>query len=66
MASPYIPRAIRSHTHIVTDQEEQVPDIWADQYVDVWPLLEVTFASTYLPHDERNCLILYNIGKPSE
>ena len=42
MASPHIHAQDDSTLTLYTGQEEQAPDIWADQYSDVWLLLEVT------------------------
>jgi hypothetical protein len=42
MASPHIHAQHEPTLTLYTGQEEQPPDIWADQYIDVWLLLEVT------------------------
>ena len=42
MASPRIHAQYDPTLTLYPGQEEQAPDIWADQYVDVWLLMEVT------------------------
>src|SRR5438128_6949103 len=42
MASPHIQAHDDPTLTLYTGQEEQAPDIWGNQYVDVWLLLEVT------------------------
>lgn len=42
MASPHIHAPYDPPLTLYTGQEEQAPDLWADQYSDVWLLLEVT------------------------